>query len=81
VDRVNGRSYFEIKVLAAFSGAVLVVVLLAATAWKVSREAIDVGYQVSHTHYVLNSPCPREVGHSVYGEIENRPWLTEFLPS
>jgi hypothetical protein len=29
-DRVNGRSYFEIKVLAAFTEAVLVVVLLPA---------------------------------------------------
>ena len=46
-------SKFETKVLAAFAVAVLVVAVLAATTWKMSRDAIEAVLQVSHTHEVL----------------------------
>lgn len=46
---------FETKVLAAFAAAVLVVAVLTATTWKVSRDAIDAALQVSRSHEVLNS--------------------------
>ena len=49
------RSNFETKVLAAFAAAVLVVAVLAATTWKVSRDALEAALQVSHTHEVLDS--------------------------
>lgn len=49
------RSKFETKVLAAFGAAVLVVAVLAATTWKISRDAVAAALWMSHTHEVLNS--------------------------
>lgn len=47
-------SKFETKVLAAFAAAVLVVAVLAATTWKVSRDALEAAIQVSHAQEVLD---------------------------
>jgi len=48
------RSGFETKVLAAFAAAVLAVVALAATTWKVSSDAVEAALRVSHSHEVSN---------------------------
>ena len=48
------RTSFETKVMAAFAAAVLVVVALAVTTWKVSRDALEAALQMSHTQEVLN---------------------------
>ncbi|MBI4190527.1 MAG: PAS domain S-box protein [Betaproteobacteria bacterium] len=49
------RFSFETKVVAAFAAAVLVVAVLAATTWKVSRDALEAALQMSHTQEVLNN--------------------------
>ena len=52
---MNMRFNFETKVLAAFAAAVLVVMVLAAATWKLSRDSVEAALSMSHTHEVLDS--------------------------
>jgi len=52
---MDARFSFETKVLAAFAAAVLVVAALAATTWKMSRDALEASLQLSHAQEVLNN--------------------------
>ena len=52
---MDAQFSFETKVLAAFAAAVLVVAALAATTWKMSRDALAAALQVSHAKEVLNN--------------------------
>jgi len=51
---VKTHSSFEVKVLAAFTAAVLVVAGLTATTWKMAQNAADAAQSVAHTHDVLD---------------------------
>ncbi|MDR3481105.1 MAG: EAL domain-containing protein [Burkholderiaceae bacterium] len=52
---MHTQTSFEVKVLAAFTVALLVVAGLAASAWKMAQDATDAAQWVAHTHEALDS--------------------------